>query len=834
MDSSILPSPTTPSAMTLPPIEIPPPPSYPPPPPPPPPPVGFLPPPPPPPPSSETIPVPQRTKVSAAATPDQNAMMDELKKVLRRRQGFIDELPEPSITEIPPAPEDQPFGERRTFQEPVARVPAADRGGLMEEILTKGPKSLRKFKESDTDKVDRYRIVGDRCATVKRPASEPVDNVTLFEDFQRCENLRKKTELFELALGSIGQPIAIWQDQLNSIEESIQKINAELIKKLADREKVINDPESVAINDRRIVTLQKQLTSLKARQEAIKPNMERDTLFMTENIFNRLAKVKSDETIEFYQHLMSIESNKSKWTLPLIAQQFVNFFSVPLPGYDVGGVSNITSAVVRDVILGSRLRSCVTDEIMEEIMNALKNPGDIKISSPTQDSPRRRRLFDEISSPTESVSIGTSTDFTGPDETPTPRQERRWKSTGDIQNPYAIVDRRVSLPDLTRIYILQEGIQEIAETLNNRDPNDISPQEAQEIQEALDETEKELNQLVQLDDPVRQSVADKDVSVWGRIVDKVSAGKTTVVSLGTLLAGVGTYAVSNIATGSLNTLSSTLAEPILAVPVTETLTAISSAVGVAAIPITPAITSTIAGTVPAVTGTIAALAATPASAALVPAAFATATGLSTTVFPTVALLAGTGATVFAIKNLVNRYLIRAPNSNGEQKISLLTVNEDESLTVEPVPSELAGEVSDATEFVQDIQIINEHPGIVPPESVIDLKNPPPETNEIHQELQKDTIDILPVTVVQKIETGEMGIQTEPDDESRSTVATVQVPVQTQPVLQDNKTDVIFSVGERTTDVISPSTHTTVFNGIKRPVIIVKGMKRRQCHIGFIM
>ncbi|RKO94591.1 hypothetical protein BDK51DRAFT_32083 [Blyttiomyces helicus] len=110
---------------------------------------------------------------------------------------------------------------------------------------------------------------------------------------------------------------------------------------------------------------------------------------------------------------------------------------------------------------------------------------------------------------------------------------------------------------------------------------------------------------------------------------------------------------------------------------------------------------------------ISGLVATPATAPLASTAFATLSGLSPLVFPVVAALAATGVMLFAVNGLGGKYIASLPDSSGDQRMSILIVNErTQEVSATPIPQELIPEVTECVGYLRDENFTAENKKII--------------------------------------------------------------------------------------------------------------------------
>ena len=264
-------------------------------------------------------------------------------------------------------------------------------------------------KEQGDNQVERFKVVGVQCVSVYEDKDKVVDNISLFESFSKCEEVRKKQAMYEFARDAIAQPIGGLGDQINNIDTQLHSINTELSQRMTELNNMKHDKESANVLEKRVEKLVKQREGIILNQNKLKEVATKDGEFMSQWIFQPLSKAKSDDTVAFYEHLLSIEKNNKKWSIGFISQEFVNFFHVPIPGYETGGVTGLSSAMVREVLWNSQLKKCLNDDIMEEVMRAL---GVTSVS--TKKSPERKLSITEKAVPdrqSSSREMGTMTEM---------------------------------------------------------------------------------------------------------------------------------------------------------------------------------------------------------------------------------------------------------------------------------------------------------------------------------------------------------------------------------------------------------------------------------------
>ncbi|RKO92286.1 hypothetical protein BDK51DRAFT_41033 [Blyttiomyces helicus] len=196
------------------------------------------------------------------------------------------------------------------------------------------------------------------------------------------------------------------------------------------------------------------------------------------------------------------------------------------------------------------------------------------------------------------------------------------------------------------------------------------------------------------------------VSVWGKAVDILISGSSTVIGVGTSLASTSGFSASTAEAAG----ASGLSQSILVAPVTSAVTAISAA-GASAIPVTEALAATAtAGGFSALMSIISALAATPATAPMAASAFSS-----------VAALVGAGAMLFALNKAKGRYPASLPETSGEKHLALLMVEEDdETIRLDPIPQSFSQEMDDSIGFMKDVQFLSENPESVSYREKLDI------------------------------------------------------------------------------------------------------------------
>ncbi|RKO84447.1 hypothetical protein BDK51DRAFT_46524 [Blyttiomyces helicus] len=544
--------------------------------------------------------------------------------------------------------------------------------------------------------------------------------VKIFRTINECKESASLEQQYAFAEERITNPLTKLFNAISGNDEEIIKLNSDIIKQTKSRESSLehDDFESSEIYTRsiaRLILKRRQLEEKKAAKSVLHAE---EISFMMENIYNPLKRVHPPDTIDFCEHLLAINPDSKIWTSQFVAQEYANFFNVTIPGYEIGGVSGLSSAFVKKILYESKLSPCITDEIMQEIMSSLgvskttvEHKKEVSIGNPNQGN-------DEITQLTK-VQVTLPSDH----DTQIPN------SLADYQHPRKFHKMRtLSLPnlnnlggidnmhDITKLNILNSGLKSVLDSLETVPLSSIPNEQLDRLLTVIDETNLQKHEI----ENHTHVKNDKATTVWGRAMDILISGSSAMIAVGTLLASTSGFSASTAEAAG----ASGLSQSILVAPVTSAVTAISAA-GASAIPVTEALAATATtGGFSALTSTISALAATPATAPMAASAFSSVSGLSVAAFPVVAALVGAGAVLFALNKAKGRYLASLPDSSGEKHLALLTVEEDDkTIRLDPIPQSFSQEMDDSISFMKDVQFLSENPESVSYREKVDLLHP---------------------------------------------------------------------------------------------------------------
>jgi len=476
-------------------------------PPPPPPPPPLLPPPPPPlsplPPMLPALPTLPTTPVIAPRSPrpmnPMETLFEEIRARGRQRESMsksMANLPDAEILRIPSLPphDEDPrkrFAReieeaaakrlaRRTIGVPpepiVTRVPTPATGLLAE--IRGAPRGRRRREDEATNKVKRYKVMGLRCGEYLEDPDRPIDNVDVFSSLEDCES----TRIYNLALEAIMNSALKYGNEVNEAQAQAKRIGDNLARESErlDRAKTLGDENDIRNYTKSVANYVLDLKVAEEKRANAQANYDKYWGFVSEYIVKPLTEGKKDDAIAFYQHLRRLKPNVESWQVEFVAQEFANYFKIPLPGYEVGGVSGLTSSQVKSVLLGSPLRACMTNDILNDIMNALA----ASVGSPTVATFPSSSLTTLPTPPetpeTESIPTIPLTQFEEPEEI-------------FYEAPTELVpDSKLSvtgLPELTRSHILRKGIDGVLSKLDQVDPRKLPPAAVESILDALNDTE---------------------------------------------------------------------------------------------------------------------------------------------------------------------------------------------------------------------------------------------------------------------------------------------------------------------------------------------------------
>jgi len=410
-------------------------------------------------------------------------------------------------------------GAEGTIKQVVPTLPLSSKSpsGITNTMLS-GIGLKSRAREND-NKITRYKVMGLKCGEYKEDPNKPVDDVEIFSSFETCEEVRKYT----VAREAIMNPVLKYGNEINEANALLVKLNARLAEetKRLERAKNVNDPDNIRNYTKSVDAIAADVAMAQDKKRKGQENYDANWDFMSTNIFTPLSMVDRKETLDFYLHLKRLKGNVESWTVDFVAQEYVNKFSVGIPGYEPGGVAGLTSAQVKKVIENSRLKECLTPEIMDEVMMAL----------------------------------GAKTVLQSENEV--------W---------YDAVEEQIS--DVAKVHILKTGIDTVMDELNTQDPRTLSSQTVEKVLKTLDATELQLGELVRENPPI--AIGDKATTVFGEEVDKVQTGKSCIMSIDSLVAKINKHNATSLAVNDKSELlKSTF---IVSIPLTSSVTALLQSV----------------------------------------------------------------------------------------------------------------------------------------------------------------------------------------------------------------------------------------------------------------
>ena len=350
---------------------------------------SSIPPPPPPPPPPTPIPfspllsLPSNAKSAAVENrPSMNDLFAEIRargnsKPLQSRRTFqrIETGADPKLQlskELAAAAAKR-AAKTLNFVEPARKQLSIDEPprGLFADIRTAKGKSPKRTSKGDDEKpkVTRYKVKGLKCGEYQEDPRIPVDNVEVFADLDECERTRKYNAAREAILNTVLK----YGNEVNEAESRRDKVLTQLQR---ERERLRKAEENGDVENRQnymksVSNYELELKVAQDKRDASKAKLDANWDFFNNYIMLPLSKRPQKDTHEFYLHLKRQKPVAENWTVDFVAQEFANYFKIDLPGYEVGGVSGLTSAQVKQVLLNSPLRIHLTKEILSQIMGAL-------------------------------------------------------------------------------------------------------------------------------------------------------------------------------------------------------------------------------------------------------------------------------------------------------------------------------------------------------------------------------------------------------------------------------------------------------------------------------
>jgi len=221
---------------------------------------------------------------------------------------------------------------------------------------------------------EKFRIVGMTCRSVHLTLDQQVEFAgDIFSTLAECETTRKSRERYLSALGAISEPLGKISENVNRMTEDLVQRNAKVADFSLRRDRALTNgnQQDADLFSSKIPIFIEQSRVAQENITTLRKVLVEDTRFMKGYILDPLVASGQAQVILFYDYLVQKNSLVNKWQLPFIAQSFVDFQGKAIPNYELGGVSGITSARVRQVLLASRLASYLTDDILSEIMAEL-------------------------------------------------------------------------------------------------------------------------------------------------------------------------------------------------------------------------------------------------------------------------------------------------------------------------------------------------------------------------------------------------------------------------------------------------------------------------------
>jgi hypothetical protein len=519
---------------------------------------------------------------------------------------------------------------------------SSERRDFRRNIIFKKVQNIQKRynqKPLESTKTNAWKMFVDDC----KPTSEDANEIVVFLSKEDCDSARKKKNLYESARDAIPEPVGKLGDALSVMIHDRMKKNVMLEKNKEQLTDSINrgDHASSEMLQKQVKRLQDAALELDSNIKAMTERRDTEFAFLNKYILEPLSHSEED-TINFYTLLKETEENKNKWTLGMVAQSFVNQFKIPIPGYDLGGVSGLSSNFVKEVLLKSKLRPHITDEILAEIMSSL----------------------------------------------------------GSEQ---AVPDEDMVESDTTKRHIIHSALENLKENLNNSDPREIPREKLNKLMTDISTTEVEMEtpgtrvETVDLSTKVWSDATDQ-------ITDgTISSKKYTIMGL---LAAAATWGASHgmapltssavsvpITTGmSVVSLVSKMGH---VVPMTQILSDTKLMVGSRALAV---VQDTIAAmaSVPMTANSVPAAftATTGISAAVFPSVMAViATGA---VLFAISRLAG--------RTVGDRYIAFTKNKDNVNVGTLLTIDPmTETVTQQSIPKELTEEAKTASDYLSQME-----------------------------------------------------------------------------------------------------------------------------------
>jgi hypothetical protein len=387
----------------------------------------------------------------------------------------------------------------RTMASSTSVIPMAKSGpappstGFLAEIMS-GPSARRRGqpRASDSNKVKRYKVHGLRCAEYMEDPQKPVDNVDVFDSMEECE----KTRMYNVAREAILNTVLKYGNEVNEADAAIAKAatNLNREKERLERAKAIGDVQNIQNYTKSVANYALDISVAEEKKRSAQANFDKYYSFLYTNIMEPLSRGNRENTFTFYQHLKRLKPQVENWTPEYVAQEYVNYFKVPIPGYEVGGVSGLTSAQVKSVLLNSPLRECMTMDVLNDIMTALgassltSLPSSLALASTPP-------LLASAPPPVPSSSLDPMLTSVAKEEWfDAPRgnvqrsifdksMPRLWKSADDISIPISKV---------TRKNIIRQGIDTMMNRLHEADPRKLPSEAVENVLDILNEAERDI------------------------------------------------------------------------------------------------------------------------------------------------------------------------------------------------------------------------------------------------------------------------------------------------------------------------------------------------------
>ncbi|RKO93560.1 hypothetical protein BDK51DRAFT_47888 [Blyttiomyces helicus] len=403
---------------------------------------------------------------------------------------------------------------------------------------------------------------------MSKDSSYNIVNEPVFATQEMCNDELKNVERYNVAIMDLKMPVTIYQAQMTEADQDVVKLNSRNVSEGK------NSESSVEIFD--------ELTKAKERRDkALKSYVENWEKLRW--IYTQLEAVSNLDTIRFHEHMKDFEDDVNKWTSDMILEHFSIFFKVAVPGGESYDYPDLREEQVKEILEKSDLKPCITEDISKQVLESLfqQNPlNKIKLENVLRNSKTNRCVSPEVI-----------------DEIDKRLAKRRSKVSFNVNKPWRrimeskrglfnIIDEELEeepLPEITQRAILATARERIIEELDKIPVESINKEDLETLTTAVQIIGSEMVESQNSNLMLR---ADRARNIWGRFVDNLKLGHLALVPLGDIMLRT---AIEWTGTDDGD---SAIAEPVLVVPITSgqsSLTAISSANGISAIPVTPAL-----------------------------------------------------------------------------------------------------------------------------------------------------------------------------------------------------------------------------------------------------